>query len=141
MYWFSARSFRCFHADARRFLRFCQDVQSSVYRMYDLTPNKTSFNSRFLFLTGLLFSPVFGHMKKEHRPRRRAFGAATRRSRSLTLASCCRSHFGVAFGFRAEFKQLQSGCGSRSRLKEATATSCCAEGASAWSAFFSKGDR
>ena len=98
-------------------------------------------------------------MRKEHRPRRRAFGAATRRSRSLTLASCCRSRFGVAFRFSDIFWQLQSGCGSRSRLKGerhevtqamstavrrakgATATSCCAEGASVWSVFFSKGDR
>ena len=36
-------------------------------------------------------------MRKEHRPRRRAFGAATRRCRSLTLASCFRSRLGVAF--------------------------------------------
>ena len=97
-------------------------------------------------------------MRKKHRPHRR--GRTARSNASLSPdGELLPQPLWRCFWFRAEFKQLQSGCGSRSRLKGerhevtqamstavrrakgATATSCCAEGASVWSVFFSKGDR
>ena len=47
------------------------------------------------------------HVDKR-RPRRRAYGAATSRSRSLTLASCSRSRFVVAKAERPEGTQGMS---------------------------------
>ena len=50
----------------------------------------------------------FGFIWKKRRPRRRAYGAATSRSRSLTLASCSRSRFVVAKGERHGVTQAWS---------------------------------
>ena len=67
-----------------------------------------------------VFLDTFG---KKHRPRRHAYGVATRRSRSLTFASCCRSRFGVAFCFREYFGSSKAAATAGLSVAK-TATSC-----------------
>ena len=81
-------------------------------------------------------------MRKEHRPRRRAFGAATRRSRSLTLASCCRSRLGVAFDLEPILSSSKAAAAAGRDWKERQRRAAAGgTPASAWSVFFSKSDR
>ena len=81
----------------------------------------------------LKFSSGFGHLWKKRRPRRRGLTARSDQSLSPS-ANCSRSRFVVAcFRFRTillviliAVLQLQSGCGSSSRVERARAMNCAA---------------